>query len=475
MPTHRRFLLAGLTLLAAFLPSCHRDAAERPEIRLPANASVIIVVLDACRADKLGCYGFPRPTSPDIDAFAADPQSLVFRRAYVQGNWTKPSTASLFTGLYVHQHGLTMPPFLKIGGAERSYRTQRLDDHLVTLAEALKGAGFATLGVVKSLHLVPEDGFAQGFEEYYTPQNTPADDPNLLRTFVDHLGRTRGRVFAYLHLNACHQPFAAPERDPTYMQRYGFPYDEQARRAAGVDFTTTAIKEKIFGGQLRLTADDVRFLHLIYEANLRRVDEQLVGPLLARLRAIGRYDDSLLILTADHGEELYDHGGYAHGKSLWEEVIHVPLILKFPRGTNLAGWPHQVDDIIRSVDLMPSILDLAGVPAPKGLAGRAVFRQGFADDAFSEQGADAWALVRGEQKLVADATGRRWLFDLSADPLEHDNLAHREPDRLAAMEAVARDLIAASRGGGRSELIETKLPPAAVERLRNLGYLPAEE
>ncbi len=151
------------------------------------------------------------------------------------------------------------------------------------------------------------------------------------------------------------------------MERYGFDYDEKARIAAGVDFNTAKIFMDINYGELELQPEDVRFLNLIYEAKFRFYDEQFVASLMQGLKGMGRYDDTLIILTADHGEELYDHEGYGH--ALWNEVVHVPLIVKFPRRTKPAELASEVDLPTQSVDLIPSLLAMCGQDADLGLPG----------------------------------------------------------------------------------------------------------
>jgi arylsulfatase A-like enzyme len=445
---------------------------------MPPGFSILIIVLDACRADKINCYGFERETSPALDALAQDPDAVVFRRHYVQGTWTKPSTASLFTGLFVHQHGLTMSHQKVAGTAEEGplFRTQALPPSLYTMAEWLRDGGFVTFGVVKSQHLTPPYGFARGFREYYTPNDLPGEDRSLADKFIEVLDRYPARAFGYLHLNACHNPFPEMYRDPEYIARYGFPYDERARQAAGVDFTTADIKYRIRRGALALSEDDVRFLHLVYEAKLRWTDRHIVSPLLKTLQAHHRYDNSLIILTADHGEELYDHKGYGHGGTPWEAVIHVPLIVKFPKGHKPPALPHEVTAVTGNVDLVPSMLTLLGIAPPKELPGRPIFEAVNGGSILSEQGIASgkiteWALIQGDYKLI-DSGPKAHLFNLVQDPAERSDLAAVDPVRVQALRTAAEKL----RGPSvQAPVVETQLSPAAIEQLRSLGYMKSEK
>jgi arylsulfatase A-like enzyme len=434
-----------------------------------ARPNVLIVVLDACRADKLGCYGFGRETSPAIDALSRDPDAVTFRRHHVQGAFTKPSTASLFTGLYVFQHGVIAGHKMQAVGDEgRIFPVQVLDARFKTMAERFREMGYATLGLVKSYHLEPSYGFAQGFDTYVPP--TVIDNDALRRhaLFRTIAGASRP-FFGYLHQNACHHPFRAPLRHPGYLGQHGFPYDERARQESGIDFTTSAIKHAIDDGEVVLEGDDVRFLNLIYEAKLRMVDEFDVLPLLEALKVMGWYDDTLLILTADHGEELYDHGGYGHGHALWEEITRVPMIVKFPKGRKPAALPRSVETVTQAIDVLPSLLAYVGGAPDAALPGTDIFGGPGRDMAYCET-VDGWMLMRGDRKLIEDARGG--LFDLAADPLETNDLSAAEPElvedlRVAA--AAMRRHVALEASD--APVIEDELDEQALRALKSLGYV----
>jgi arylsulfatase A-like enzyme len=436
---------------------------------------VLVVVLDACRADKFGAYGFERDTTPHTDRLAADPDAVVFRHHYSQGAWTKPSTASLFTGLLVRQHGVSRGhERVEIDGQATKFRIETLGDEHVTMAEVFREAGYATVGVVNNSMLVPYIGYAQGFDQYHAPDSFRGSDRQHVAKLLHLLPKRPQRFFAYLHLHGCHYPFQEKRRDRDYLTRHGFPYDEGSRRAAGVDFAQPgfALRDAIRAGTLQLNEDDVRYLHLLYESQLHRLDAEVVAPLFQALQEAKIYDDTLILVTADHGEELYDHLGYAHDYALWNEIIHVPLIVKFPRGRKPAALKRRVDDVTSTVDLMPSLLSLLGQTPPATLAGSPALLGRFTGYALAELGyVDAWALMQGRDKLIDGARGT-FLFDLADDPHERINLAGQRPDRVEEMRVFVRAL---RQGDGTNRpaapMIESELHPAAIERLRSLGYL----
>jgi arylsulfatase A-like enzyme len=430
---------------------------------------VLIVVVDALRADRVGAYGYALETTPTIDRLAADPDAVRFRHHYVQGTWTKTSTASLFTGLFAFQHGVMEGHEPAKEGQERFFTTQVLDGSFETIAERLKGVGFSTFGVTKSHHLRAEYGFAQGFGEYFGPHETSSEGKRVDKV-LEIVSRAEAPFFGYLHLAGPHHPYPPSSRDEAFMKRHGFPYDEQARIAAGVSFHTAEIKDRINDGGLRLTPDDVKFLNLVYDAATRRVDERFVADLIAGLEKRKVYDNMLLIVTADHGEELYDHAGYSHGHALWEEVIHVPLVVKFPRGRRPAGLPKEVESVTRSIDLFPSILAFAGQRIPPELPGEDIFDGSGPRFAFSERKGE-WALITDGYKLIEAKAGPQ-LFDLAKDPAEKVNLAPDDAERLAMMrlvtEGLRRDVVVQPR---EADWIGTELNEEEVEALKGLGYM----
>lgn len=464
MARPRAALLAALSSLLVL--GCRAAGVSAPG----RDFSVLIVVLDACRADKVSCNGFPRDTTPNLDALARDPDAAVFRRHYVQGTWTKPSTASLFTGLYVFQHKvLTDHQRGAAGGKHALFRTQILPARYETLAERFRAARYFTFGVVKSQQLAREYGFEQGFERYYLPHEVKGDRARVDKA-LELVRAQRGKFLGYVHLTACHNPFPREERHAGYLARYGFPYDEAARAAQGVDFGDIEIKFAIREKRVAIAPEDERFLHLVYEAKLRQADESSLAPLVEGLKAAGRYDDTLIVVTADHGEELLDHGGYHHGYALWEELAHVPLVVKYPKGRRPALIGSRVDRLTQSVDVLPSLLALSGLPEDAKLPGKPSLAGSFQPFALAEIKGGGWAWVEPRFKLIEEE-GRARLYDLENDRGETRDLAAREPERVATMREAARRLRLTLGEGEEAPTIETELSAEALQSLRSLGYV----
>jgi arylsulfatase A-like enzyme len=184
------------------------------------------------------------------------------------------------------------------------------------------------------------------------------------------------------------------------MAKYAFDYDEDSRKEDGVYFGTTAFQSKLDDGEIQLTPDDARYLNLLYEAKLRHVDQTLVAPLIEVLKDTGRYDNTLIVITSDHGEELYEHRGFGHGHALWEEVIHVPLIVKYAKGGKPEAIGDRVSATTRSIDVFPSLLARLGVEAQPDLSGVPALQGVFAESAFAERMYECTPVLR-KKELVA--------------------------------------------------------------------------
>jgi arylsulfatase A-like enzyme len=438
----------------------------------PPRPGILIVVVDAMRADRLGCYGYGRATTPAIDELALDPDAVVYRGHHVQGAYTKPSVASLFAGVYAFQHGVLWGHAMREDPARPGLLpTQELRPGFDTMAERFDRLGYRTFAVVKSHHLVPRYGFAQGFDEY-VGASLKGDDRRVDET-LRLAQQGPGPWLGYVHLDGAHHPFPPAHRDPAFMDRYREEacqgYDEAAHAAEGADFTTAEIRFAIYEGRMGLDPQEVAFLGLVYDAKLRRADEH-VGRLLRGLKDSGRYDETLIIVTADHGEELYDHGGYAHGHALWQEIIRVPMVVKFPRGGRPGSLGPEVTDLTQAIDLLPSLLSYAGeTPGPE-LPGADVFTGSPRGFAFCET-SDEWALVQGGLKLI-DGGAKPLLFDMAADPAERADLASSRPREVERLRQAAQALheVVAIRPGA-APLVESQLSPEAIEALRSLGYV----
>ncbi len=426
----------------------------------PGPRNLLLISLDTLRADHLGCYGYPRPTSPFLDRLAS--QGVLFEQAYATSPWTLPSHASLFTGLYPSQHGAMTE--------ELSLPTE-----LPTLAEALRGRGLATAGFVSGIFLGPRFGLGRGFERYAViPTRAKSGGSGTSLSATDRVSaaglewlaaRRESPFFLFLHYFDIHSDYR-PE--PGFAAQFGKPYH------GPVDGSTRQLRA-FLRRQIDFNAEDRAQLVDLYDAEIRQLDQGL-EELFARLRERGALDQTVVVVTADHGEEFFEHGGVFHGRTQYQEMLRVPLIIVGP------GIPGglRVDQPVSLVDVAPTLLKLLGAPAAPAISGRDLTPLWRAPDAgwperdlFAEANSPSdgtspqRAVLRGRWKLVLHGSGERELFDLREDPLERVNRAAAEPEQAADLERQ----LTASLESVREAPALPPLSPAMRKQLEALGYL----
>lgn len=411
-----------------------RHAVERPHI--------VLVDIDTLRADRLGCYGYSRDTSPRLDRWV-EREAVLFEDTLATANWTLPSTVSILTGLAPSQHRVT------------SVRTS-MGDGLESIAARLHATGYETYGRSDGLFVSTAYGFASGFELFDDRLREPEELDRL--GFEPELARIRERrserpSFTFLQTYMVHEPYVLDRRfeDPARPYAGRFAQENPTK----LDFPADPLDEA-----------DWRWLGDSYDAGVRRMDAML-GRFLEQLGAAFGSDPYLVIVTSDHGDEIGEHGSFGHGHSLHEELLRVPLLVRFPDG-RARREPRPVS----SLDLVPTMLDLAGLAAPPQLSGRSLHRplperrprfaqhkdMGFAVDF------DGWRLLTGTVNQRFGPLPRlvrsRAELDPEAGTEPHSDELHAQLDEfLAAYPALAE-------------------PPAVVKRmdagrldeLRDLGY-----
>jgi arylsulfatase A-like enzyme len=444
-------VLTPLLLLA--LAGCGPGArVERPNI--------VVLSLDTTRADRLGVYGYERPTSPALDALARD--GAWYERAYTTATWTLPSHASLFTGKYPTTHGarydaqgpLVLGAEIEGPAAFRQIRARGLAPDEQTLAERLRAGGYRTGGVVAGPWLKAVFGLARGFDHWDDAQITSvngrpaASVTNAAIAWID--AADAQPFFLFLNYFDPHNPFYPPARFVEQVAPPGERPQGEARSA--------------------------RDIAVLYDAEIRSMDFQ-IGRLLDHLRAKRLYDDALIVAVADHGELFGEQNGQGHGTSLFEPELRIPLIVKPPHGEPPTG---RQDALIQISDVFPMLLGRAGVELPAGVQaafpppdGRPAFAEVNPLPGFGKRG-DWRAVLEGSWKYLESGAGDRLLFDLASDPGETTNVADRHPEVTARLRAALHGWIATlpappARSG----------PAAAVDAetrqaLESLGYLHPE-
>ncbi|MDJ0864618.1 MAG: sulfatase [Myxococcota bacterium] len=420
----------------------------------PARPNVLLVTLDTTRADRLGAYGYARPTTPRLDELARE--SVVFERAYAPSTWTLPSHASLFTGKLPSSHGARYDPEgpLVLGSALDGpdawsrIRARGLSRGEVTLAGLLGEAGYRTGAVVAGPWMKRIFGLDAGFEHY--------DDAGIgslngraagsvTDAALDWLARDDERpFFLFLNYYDPHTPLMPPWDSVLQV----VPRDERPR------------------GRARTRTE----LSGLYDAEVHYTDQEL-GRLLDALRASGRWDDTWIAVTADHGELQGEHGETGHGKSLYEPELRVPLLVKPARG---GPSPGRSRELVQLTDVFSMILARVGLVPPAGTAAPGddvpVLAEVHPLPQFAKRG--SWrALIEGDHKYLESSRGERLLFDVVRDADETENLLPREPERARAMAARLADALAALPAPPASDGTEREVDEETRRALESLGYL----
>jgi len=443
---------------------------------LENRPNVILIMVDTLRADHLSCYGARNVRTPAICSLARDGGDRF--NAYSHASWTKPATASLLTSLVPSSHGAMSKP------SALSQETQ-------LIAEVMQDHGYATGGIVSNINLAPSFGFDQGYDEYHylAPDYLAGSEESSSKLILYQIARSvwfkikpglrvgdfyqdsetvnaaafdfldrhaQSRFFLFLHYMDPHDPY------------FAHPYD--GRGIARVSNQHPAPE---------LAAE----MHHLYEGEIEFLDAN-IAELIAKLKALGIYGDSVIALTSDHGEEFYEHGGWWHGLTLYDELIRVPLVVKWA-GSQRASLPDARNHIARLIDVSPTLIAQTGAAIPEAMQGFDLAR-GFAGRpekdrvVFSEEDHEGnvlrslrsmdWKLIEaneGNPRGLAPVE----LFEVARDPGETRNEIEARSELAAELRALAdaNEQFAKSRaikGGGSS-----KLSDAEEEALRSLGYI----
>jgi arylsulfatase A-like enzyme len=472
-------VLLGLTILGApavsqWMGEPVKAAAQAAPVSTHhAMGKVVLITIDSLRRDSLGCYGSGRNDTPRIDGFAKE--GLRFTRAYSAAPWTLPSLASMMTGLAPFSHGV-----VTMGNA--------LPEQSLTFAERMSKAGYLTGGIGYNAHLTESKGMNQGFASYdFYPKTVPPELRSvgtriLKRAGLEHrprrgasthdltefstawtLGHRDNDFFLWVHYFDPHSPYAPPAEYAPHdklVDRFGSAFNDKGLARDGT-----------FGR----TADERGWVRELYDAEVRYADHE-VGRLLDALKAEGLYDDSLIVVTIDHGEEFWDHGGFEHGHTLYNELLAAPLIVKMPR----AAGGGTCDTPVSLGGLMPTVLDLCGVPydaaalnyrsfAPLLRGGDPSFDPGPLPSSGVHRYDDLESVVWGDYKYIKSVlSDQEQLFNLVDDPKERHSLVTLDPAHLEE----GRKLLAQCHGRTATlPSVPAALPEDLHKELETLGYL----
>ncbi|HYD46776.1 MAG TPA: sulfatase [Terriglobales bacterium] len=485
---------AALLLAVALAGGAGRAAAAEPTKKPVAPPSIIVLVADALRADYLGCYGFKGEISPNVDALCRE--GVVFEHAFSQAPWTKPSVATLFTSLppLAHQVTTHRGQFGKPqpgGAAEEDEAESRADGKVasdvlagsaITLAETMRQGGYATAAFVANPRIRSEVGFGQGFDAYNHIFAADADAEAVILAARAWLARRPldRPFFLYLHLMDVHEPYDAPEEDVAAV-----------RDSASLGSDRTLQPEQLSKDLLRSLraanlhwADPDRPEHLQlrtwrarYAGGVRAFDRRL-KTLTDFLATSGLDRDTMLVLTSDHGEELFEHAGWGNGATLCDHQLHVPLIIRPPGGLKA---PRRVDGFIGLIDLAPTLAGIGGTKPPPQWKGRnfSALVRGTAKAngqdiifASTAKGKPGLTMARTRRyKLVRDRqSSKEQLYYLPSDPQEQRDGRDRNPALAGELRIALEGYAKKAQAAALKRPAQVEIGTADAERLRELGY-----
>ena len=498
MTVARLLVLSLLVATGSSSANGQAPAQESEPKRPPRPRSVLFYVIDTCRADHVSADGYERPTTPNLEKLAA--RGVRFANCFSQAPWTKPSVASILTSCYPSVTGMH-----ELFG--------QLDKRFVTLPEAMRDAGYLAVGFSANPLVGRMSNLAQGFRSFTEASMViPKGDPihfssgsarALNQVVLPWLAQNRAWPF-FLFVQSI-DPHEEYRPAPEYLKLFADPaYEPEYRRQwqALIDVHATKVgnhctKEHFEQAGVAIEPF-IEYGKRLYDGDIRANDDE-IGRVVEALRERGQLDDTLLVVTADHGEEFMEHGGTSHAYTLWNELIHVPLVIVAP---GLVPEGLVVTEPVQSVDVYPTLLDLLHVPQPEGLEGRSLaplLRGEPADghpiyaENHETPGAESiffamgrtLAVVRGKWKLILNLKSpynrprpRRELYRIDRDFAEREELSEREPAVADELEKLLLAHWAADCA--RHEGVEVKSlsieqlqesDPETLERLRSLGYV----
>lgn len=436
---------------------------------------IILIVADTLRADHMGCYGYPRNTTPNIDRFSRD--CLICDRAYSPIPFTPSAHMSIFTSLNVAAHGFY------------NSNSHPLSPLIATLPEKLEKAGYYTAGIVSSLFLKGEFGFSRGFNSYLRIDDRLTMAQRITREAEKWLNRTKDypnkRLFLFLHYYDPHSDFYNEKynRMPYYAPKEfidKFCADPELSLAYQKQVGSYATQYLLDLDENGIIVDEPVRNSIIdlYDAGIAFFDSQ-IGQLLVSLQEKGLYNESLILLTSDHGEEFQEHGQFIHNQT-YEENIRVPVLIKFPKKSDISG---RVEVPVGLIDIMPTILNYLRIPAKNSFQGVSLLpsaqsRSGKEREIFSRQKnfqkGDIYSLTGRQYKLIYNITnGEKELYDLMEDPGENNNIAGYFPEITGKFSRKIKSIIASNRefANGIPENADLeKLSPDEIKKLEALGY-----
>ena len=470
-----KFLLSFTFFVFFFLSVC-AASAEQDDAKIAQGPNVVFIIVDTVHAKHMGAYTSGLKNSPNIDKLAKT--GVFFEKAYAVSSWTKPSVASLISGVMPSEHRVT------------GVRDSLVPD-FKTVGEFFKEAGYITAGYASHIYLNESSGFSQGIDEYEQINQSKG----LHTAVTSHLitdkainwlnkkdfNKSKKNFFLFLHYFDPHF---------RYMPHAEFNYTGAYKGNLQPSMSIKAL----FKTLPKFTTADVQYLVDLYRGEIAYTDFQ-IGRLIDFLTKSGLLNNTLLVLTSDHGEEFLEHGALSHTRTLYDEILHIPLMIHFPNRLKAA----RISTPVTQLDILPTLLDLALnktnpinggaislVPLMSNPSISVPERDLFSEVSYSSSqnskkiAPDLISVRSGKYKLIRNMIGKSWkLYNLEADPREKKNLAYKQKEVLDTLAPKLRslaDLHKQERIAKENELPSSEKTPELfnkeeIKSLKSLGYL----
>lgn len=491
------------------LPAQHINKPCKPF----ENYNIVLVFIDTLRADHLNCYGYQRKTSPNIDRLARE--SIVFERNFTPVTYTLPSFMSIITSVYPNSHSVL------------DICKDKLSSRVITLAQILRSYSYKTawFGPLVDLQLKPDVGFGRGFDELEDIPGGNKELAGVRKRLCGWLDANKDRrFFLNFHTYTVHAPYLpSPEYKARFTKiknpgrviedisefKYGFVDLVMKNKRFGVDlmgedlfnqfaaaklsssdvpqvedfFISTkkreklsAIRDRAYWAGMDLKDKEVNaYVQTLYDADILEYDEEIVGPLIEKLKALSLYDKTIIIICSDHGEEFFEHGSSGHGITLYDEVTSVPLVIRVP-------WIKEalrVKEFAQTVDILPTLLDLLEIPVPRQAQGKS-----FADFINKKNSLPLHEYVFGRMLNMHSVRSQEWLFvshddppyqkelyDLRSDPKQQNNVYFANKDTALKLESRIQEWEGHLPSYKDQEYsFSPEIDKATQERIRKTGY-----
>ena len=519
------FFLIFLLLFLLLKSENHQHAKDKTGNFPQDKPNILLITMDTTRADHLSCYGYERLTTPHVDRLSRE--AVLYKNAYSTDSWTLPSHASIFTGKYPSKHGAHFnPDFLSID--PNLYKTERekslhmeedipgsifkLSEENLTLTEILSEKGYRTAGIIGGNFCSSIFGLSQGFDFYNeTFFNVSKDVKFFLiyqalsfffsfEDFFAQYGYIQKRIasqlndaafkwleknhdqpfFLFINYFDAHRPYIPPPAYNGYFGETDKSILMQDNPRGDISYITaeTNLVVSVVKGSHQLIPEEKECVVSRYDGEIRYLDHCL-GLLLEKLKALRVYDNTLIIITADHGEAFGEHEQMYHGVTLYEEVLHVPLMIKYPSTSPRKG---VVEKRVSLVDLLPTVLSFLNYPIPPEIDGEIL--ENSDHPIIAENYSSLWnymvwgkrfhrdlrAIYQGKEKYIWSSNSLNELYDLKRDSREEENIVGKFPHKAEIMQRTL-DQWLASFEPPKTEGEKVKINKSTEEALRALGYV----